>query len=332
MREQLGGRNAAARYLKNLYALFNDWLMAGAAYNAGEGNIYRIIKNYPDINSYWDIKNHMPIKNETLDYIPKLIATIVLAKNRAYYGLEESEDSRNIHVSYETVRVPGHTYLEDIADLLNVPNKQITLLNADLVRQCTPPSNNGHEIKVPKGTAELVVKYVQKERPARVKKATHKVKKGENLSKIARANNVTVKAIMEANDLGDGDDIRIGQVLTLPGGNKPVKSEERHTHVVARGDTLRGIARQHGVSVEDIMAANDIKNPEKIQPKMTLNLPVKSDVPSPAKEIEYKVKKGDTIWSISRNFDVPAEKIMKWNKLSSNAAIFPGDNLKIRTR
>jgi membrane-bound lytic murein transglycosylase D len=378
-RDMIKSTHAAARYLKSLYAIFNDWLLAGAAYNAGEGNLYRIMKKHPEIDTFWDISHHMPIKHETLDYIPKLIATIVLAKNRAYYGLNEADDRKDT-VAYDTVRVPSLTQLDEIAKLLGVPNKQICLLNADLVRKCTPPSENGHELKVPKGTADTVAEYVKtlgsgkSREPARGKekqeptdnsaegtrdagdtametavKATHTVKKGETLYRIAKANSVTVRSLMEANGLEEGQDLSIGQDLVIPRNekdkkdrkdskeakgpkeSKPEKSVKGRTHVVEKGDTLNGISRLYGSTVDEIMEANDLKNARSIQPKMVLNIPAKHFEPSP-RQIRYTVKKGDTIWSISKRFDVSADDVVKWNKLKPTASIQPGDELTIRRR
>ncbi len=323
--------HAAARYLKNLHAIFNDWLLAGAAYNAGEGNIYRIMKKYPEIDTFWDISHTMPIKHETLDYIPKLIATIVLAKNRAYYGLDESDDRNTADLAYETVRVPSFTYLDDIADLLKVPNKQIAIMNADLIRQCTPPSDKGHEIKVPPGTAEAVSRFVENMGSRKAKDAkTHVVKKGETLTRIAKANSLSVKEIRELNGI-KGDDITIGQKLMLPVTEKKVEKSGKRTHTVAKGDTLSGISRRYGVSMDDIMDANKIKTPKSIRPKMVLKIPPKEHDPSP-RQIQYTVKKGDTIWSISRRFEVTTGEILKWNKLKPKAEIHPGDELTIKSR
>jgi membrane-bound lytic murein transglycosylase D len=389
-RDMIKSTHAAARYLKSLFAIFNDWLLAGAAYNAGEGNLYRIMKDHPEINTYWDISHHMPIKHETLDYIPKLIATIVLAKNRAYYGLDEAD--RKSSVAYETVRVPSFTYLDEISDLLGVPSKQICLLNADLVRKCTPPSENGHVLKVPQGMADTVAEYIkkvgnrksreavkakakkiEKERESvadsdqdttgdNVETIVHTVRKGETLYRIAKENSLTVQSLREANNLSEGEGIVIGQELIIPGEakqgeagketketpkeakeDKPEKSLKGRTHVVAKGETLGAISRRYGTTVEGILEANDLKSPKSIQPKMVLNIPSRKqdsssgEMPSrnqdaSPREIQYKVKKGDTIWSISRHFDVSTKDVIKWNKLKPTAGIQPGDELTIRRR
>jgi membrane-bound lytic murein transglycosylase D len=409
-RDIIKSTHAAAKYLKSLYAIFNDWLLASAAYNAGEGNLYRIMKAHPEINTFWDISHHMPIKHETLDYIPKLIATIVLAKNRAYYGLNEAEKKGS--VTYDTVRVPSGTYLNEIADLLGVPNKEICLLNADLVKKCTPPSGEGHVLKVPKGTAEAVAAYIQKEGNRKSREAarekerkrekekqrdkerekekepedvgqtgkddaegteqatTHVVKKGETLYRIAKENSVTVASLREANELSEGQDIAIGQELVIPvtpadgkgakevkeskaKGEKedreekeetPEKPAKKRTHVVARGETLKGIARAYDLALEDLLEANDIGNAERIQPRMVLNIPSRNKQESPKKQaaskkevssprdVQYKVKKGDTIWSISKHFEVSTRDVIKWNKLKPTARIQPGDELTIRVR
>ncbi len=373
-RDMIKSTHAAAKYLKALYGIFNDWLLAGAAYNAGEGNLYRIMRSHPEINTFWDISHHMPIKHETLDYIPKLIATIVLAKNRAYYGLNEADGTKST-VDYETVRVPSLTQLEEIAKVLGVPSKEICLLNAELVRKCTPPSENGHELKVPRGTSETVVEYVKAKSSrssrdtAREKKkegppdtadeggeaadnavetaadATHTVKKGDTLYRIAKNNSVTVKELMQANGLEEGQGLSIGQELVIPRGDKagkgrkettetreakdPEKSTKSRTHVVEKGDTLKAVALRYDTTVDALMEANDIRNARTIQPGMVLKVPAKGLKPSP-RPVQYTVKKGDTLWGISKRFDVSIEDVRKWNKLKPTASIQPGDELTIR--
>jgi LysM repeat protein len=102
-----------------------------------------------------------------------------------------------------------------------------------------------------------------------------------------------------------------------------------HVHLVAKGETLKGISREHGIPVDEIIRANDIKDPGLIQPKTALVIPVAQSRHALKKAMQYKVNKGDTLWGISRQFDVSTMDIMRWNRLASAAEIKPGDKLTI---
>ena len=111
------------------------------------------MKRNPKVSCFWDISHPMPIKTETLEYVPKFIATLILAKNRAQYGLEVPDDLKIAPLQYETVRVKGFSYLDEIAEAAGFPEAQLVRLNPELIRRCTPPSGGEYLLKVPQGTA-----------------------------------------------------------------------------------------------------------------------------------------------------------------------------------
>lgn len=323
---------AAAEYLKHLYSLFDDWLLASAAYNAGEGTINRIMKRHPDITCFWDISDDMSIKSETLAYVPKFTATLILARNRQQYGLQIHDPDRSPYRSHDTITVNTFTYLDEIAEILGVPDHDLAQLNPELIRGCTPPATPQYKLKIPPGTAGIVSQYLSSIHDPRVQYITHTISSGDTLSALAHKYSSTIKNIAQANRIAPGSVLTIGKVLVIPKNSLSDTPRSKHTHVVARGDTIRSIAKTYRVSTSDILAVNNLDDPGRIYPNMVLNIPPKPLPASNKRLTQYRVKKGDTIWGISKQFAVSTHDVMRWNQLTDTAQIYPGDEITIYHR
>ena len=134
------------------------------------------------------------------------------------------------------------------------------------------------------------------------------VKKGDSLWSIARAYNTTVDELKKLNNLSTNL-LSVGQILKIP-----VKSEVENYNIytVAKGDTLYKIANQFGVTVNDIITANNLKS-------NTLQIGQKLSIPILKQEnIEYYVQSGDSLWSIARKFNTTVDEIKKLNNLTTN--------------
>jgi membrane-bound lytic murein transglycosylase D len=302
---------AAAHYLKHLYSIFDDWLLAIAAYNAGEGAIFRLVKSN-GVNSFWDISHTMTIKPETLDYVPKFVATVMISKNREKYGLPKLEGSlpSNIH---QTIDSPS--YLDRVAR------------TNDYFQESLQDSN----------TTLITESYSHPDRSSKPKdeNITHKVRKGETLFSLAKKYSITVNTLAEANNISPKKKLSLGKTIIIPVDSpkekKKVKSEQT-TYTVAKGDTLESISKKYGSTVDDVKRLNNLKDPGMIQPKTVLAIPSIKKAIATVRTTQYKVKKGDTIWRISRQFDVSAMDIRRWNRLDTTAQIKPGDELTIYHR
>ena len=302
---------AAAHYLKHLYSIFDDWLLAIAAYNAGEGAIFRLVKSN-GVNSFWDISHSMTIKPETLDYVPKFVATVMISKNREKYGLPKIEGPRPSNIP-NTVDSPS--YLDRIARTNDYFQDSLQDSNTTLITE-----NYSHSDKSSK-------QGKSKEEPI-----THKVRKGESLFSLAKKYSITVKTLAEANNISSKKKLSIGKTIIIPvDSQKEMKraKPEQTTYTVAKGDTLDSISKKYGTTVDDVTRLNNLKDPELIQPKTKLAIPSKKKALASAKSKQYKVKKGDTLWAISRHFDVSAMDLRRWNSLDTTAQIKPGDKLTI---
>ena len=323
---------AAAQYLKHLHSLFDDWLLASASYNAGEGTILRLMKRNPDIEDFWDISQNMRIKRETLAYVPKFTATLIMARNREKYGLPIADSMELSAPCHDTTTIGTFTYLDEIAEVIGVPQDHLQRLNPELIRGCTPPTAKQYELKIPAGTADRISEYLSSIDEPHIEYVTHTISKGDTLSALARKYSSRTKMIAQTNRMRPTDTLTIGTVLVIPKNTVSDKPRGKHTYVVAKGDTIKSISQEKGVSILDIIAVNNIEDPERIYPNMVLNIPPKPRGASPKGHTQYLVKKGDTIWGISKQFEVSWNDIMRWNQLSSTAQIYPGDEITIYHR
>jgi len=143
---------AAALYLKELYGLFKgDWYLAAAGYNAGENKILRAISMY-NTSDFWEISRGSYLKRETKEYVPKLLAAAIIAKDPARYGF--TDIAYLTPIEYDTVTIPTRTNLDLAAKLSGTTYETIKELNPDLRHWCTPPNYPDYQLKIPKGSKQ----------------------------------------------------------------------------------------------------------------------------------------------------------------------------------
>jgi membrane-bound lytic murein transglycosylase D len=205
---------AAAKYLKDLYDTFECWYLAAAGYNAGEGKIARAMKRY-QTEDFWELTKYRYLKRETKDYVPQMIAAALIAKDPEKYGFVEIEYQEPLR--YDKVKVPEVTDLRLIAEACEVTLDEIKSLNPELSRWCTPPNYPDYEIKIPFGKKELFSRNFETLYPGeRFQFKTHKVKKGDTLSRIAKLYRVSLEPILEINRLNKKSRLSIGMNLLIP--------------------------------------------------------------------------------------------------------------------
>jgi membrane-bound lytic murein transglycosylase D len=350
---------AAAHYLKNLYGLFDDWYLAAAAYNAGEGKLKRAIRKY-DSTCFWDLSQYRYLRRETKNYVPKFLAALTIAKDPGRYGFADVE--YDAPLLYETVTVPDATDLAVIAKGCGKSLALLNKLNPQLLRGCTPPDYPDYEVKVPLGTKETFLTYYSQLEPAkRLTFRRHRIRKNETLSHIAQQYGISVNSIMAMNRLGSRHSIREGKSLIIPlpasykvasqksRARKPValpdlsgRGYRKVVHVVEQGDSLWLIGHRYGVSVSSLRKWNRKSNSSRIRPGQKIVVWLKGPTPQnapkmakapPAKgqgeEIWYTVKPGDSLWEIAREFDVTVAQLSRWNQIDIHQPIRPGLRLRI---
>jgi membrane-bound lytic murein transglycosylase D len=269
---------AAARHLKDLYAEFNDWYLAMAAYNAGPYRVEQALKKTKS-TTFWQLAEKKALARETINYVPTILALAIIGKTPEAYGFDVEPDTPR---ETERVKLLEATDLRVIAENLEIDVDFLKELNPHILRWTTPPDDSEFELILPKGSTEtFVAKVVPLSEKDRILWRYHNVKKGETLSVIARKYGVSVTDITVSNKITTRTPLRIGQELQIP-----VSGVARPTSVAAKRPT--GVA----------------------QTQTAKSAP-------PATPSSYKVKRGDTLFSIASKFSVSVTDLKKWNKLTS---------------
>jgi membrane-bound lytic murein transglycosylase D len=337
---------AAANYLRDLYDMFQSWELAAAGYNAGEDRVQAAIERYK-ISDFWEISEYA-LPQETKDYVPKLMAALIIAKNPEKYGFTGIEYQEP--KPFEKVKVPPQRSLRDIARVIGIDYRRLKDLNPSLIREATPPYGDSYEIKVPSEYAKVVaakfddISALQKVAIVDYSNSTtYRVRRGDSLGKIASRFGISVSSIKRANKIR-GSTIRVGQVLTIPrrgstgiytaanSERTTVKKSDSTTYGVRQGDSLGKIASRYDVSVSSIKKTNKIKGSTiKVGQMLTIpggNTVSKNSNDTARRVINYRVKKGDTLWDIASKYDVSVSDIKRWNNLKSSR-LAAGDKIRI---
>ena len=344
---------AAAKYLKDLYDMFECWYLAAAGYNAGEGKISNAMKRYKT-EDFWELTKYRYLKKETKNYVPQMIAAALIAKDPEKYGFVNIEYQDPLQ--YDKVEVPELTDLRIIAQVCEISVEELRALNPELLRGCTPPDSPNYEMKIPFGKKELFLKNFEALQPAqKTQFKVHIVKKGESIYRIAKFYQVDVEPIREINRLTKTSRLSTGMNLLIPipktqdikstlmakgastGKNRNLRPEEI-TYTIKKGDSLWSIANEMGVNIGALSSWNNIHAEKKLiaGDKLKIKMVSVSDpLDGPVekkkgKEIVYVVKEGDTLWSIAKKFNITIAEIKTWNPLNGGDRIHPSDRLKLR--
>jgi len=325
--------HAAASYLRDLYGMFDSWPLAAAAYNAGEGKISRAISRYKS-DDFAELIRHKYLKQETKDYVPKMLAALAIAKEPEKYGFFdiEYEEPLNLH----TVTVPGGIDLVEMARIIEVSYGDIREWNSELRRFCTPPNLSEYELRLPVDAVYRAQERMDDIREqAKVTFLQHNVHSKETLEGLAAKYGTSSAILKELNGLKGSSVQHMLQLVipmtglsgsdTVPGRKidpdkimaARMKAEEGRRRVrsssvsvshgqpsgkassvtVRKGQTLSGIARENGVSVAALAKANGLSTNTKIKVGTRLTIPErKAQAPKTgAKPVRNKANTGGTL-------------------------------------
>ncbi|SFC96194.1 LysM peptidoglycan-binding domain-containing protein [Algibacter pectinivorans] len=291
---------AAAKYLSRLYKIFGDWDLALAAYNSGPGNVGKAIRRSGGYRNYWNIRHNLP--RETAGYLPAFLANMYIFEYAKEHGFKNYKPEF-AYFETDTVLVKQQITLDQVSEAVGTPIEQLQFLNPSYKLDIIPfIKDENYVLRLPRS---VVGTFVNNE---------------ERIYAYAKA------------EL----DKREKQMPQF------IESQKNTIYRVKSGDYLGKISRMYGVRVSEIKRWNGLRsNNLKIGQRLTI-FPRTSHVnatssakatvkPVPIKGdfINYMVKDGDSLWSISQKFSgVSVQNIKDWNGISGTK-LKPGMILKI---
>lgn len=273
----LKSTRSAALYLKDLYEEFGSWYLALAAYNGGPGRVSRVIRKYGEMD-YWTMAKRRLLLRETRNYVPSILAAIIISRNPERYGFSVEPAPP---LEFETVSLDYQFDLAVIAESINVPLAVMMDLNPELQRGVTPFETKGYLLKVPPGRGEYLSQQLAEIPPEkRLRLKHHRVRRGETLSHISARYGVSIGAIAEVNRIRNIHKLKLGQDLIIPLSDWKIAGSTKSRqmavnsgkHTVRRGDSLYRIARMYGVALNDLFRWNNIRPGEHIHPGQQIHI------------------------------------------------------------
>jgi membrane-bound lytic murein transglycosylase D len=291
---------AAAKYLRTLSNMFKgDWHLALASYNGGPGRMQRAMKR-TQIHDFWKlIEKPKVLPRETREYVPMILAAIVIARNPAQYGFEFETETAP---TYDSVTLPRPVDLRRVAEWTDSSIDDIQALNPELRRWTTPVKDTDYELKVPVGTAGRVLERLEEAASADLASLKYDtVKRGDTLTLIARRLHVSKADLAEANYLKTTARVAAGQKLMVPHEAAVLMAARTNRSVpVAEARRTVGEAGQ----LAEATSSNRVKT-------------------------SYQVKRGDTLASIARIFQTTVASIKTWNPRIAGDRLTAGQRLTV---
>ena len=299
-RDPYKSTEAAVRYLKDLYSIYGDWNLVIAAYNCGPGNVNKAIARSGGKQDYWEIYYHLP--RETRGYVPAFIAANYIMNYYAEHNICPMKP--NDFQALDTVHVNQEIHFGQISEILDIPVNELQRLNPQFKRDIVPGNYKPYALVLP--TKKMIAFIDKKDEILNCRRSAYfahrlntdrylkdgstsvgsdgvvyyRVKKGDNLSKIAKRNGVTVAQLKSWNNL-KSTFLSIGkQLIVRKDAPPPSSADSKEQYAEVREDSIQRISRE----------VNQY----------------------------YRVKKGDTLGEIAKKNGVTVSKLKSWNGLSSS--------------
>jgi len=329
-RDPVKSTHAAARFIKDLYNIYNDWILVIAAYNCGPGNVNKAIRRSDNRQDYWEIYYRLP--RETRGYIPQYVAATYAVNHFAEHGIKPMPI--NIPVSTDTIMINKDIHLTQISEVMNIPLGELRALNPQYRTGLVPGSSKPLSLTLPMThlgdfidlndtirnyKSDIYLAKTNKIEdpsrstylPADVKGKTrliYTVKDGDNLGYISEWYKVGLSDLRYWNNIYRST-IRIGQKLVIY--VDPSRSE-------------------YSSKIDAMSFADKQKMTGKIVPvNPVASLPAETD----GEYLTYTVRYGDTIWDIVKRFDnVTTSDVLNLNNIKDPGKIQVGQKLKIKKK
>lgn len=346
--------DAAARYLRDSYNIFGDWNLAISSYNCGTGNVNKAIKRSGGKRDFWSIYPFLP--RETRGYVPAFVGALYATTYHKEYGIVPKD--MQMPALVDTFEIHRMLHFKQINEVVGVPMDVLRNLNPQYIHDIIPGNEGTFILRIPYNYTSAfldaedslysykcneIFNAVNIDRiidngpemtyATSQSKITYKVRSGDYLGRVASRYGVTVSQLRQWNHLRSNK-LRSGQKLiiyrkvktTVPVKERtsPSKENVSETSKTAIQDTTKP-------TTSKVDTATVVKEQEEVS-KPAVTMPSKPAVSKPQHQekdyVVYTVKKGDTLYSISKKYKgVTTNEIMKYNKISSN--IHPGMKVRI---
>ncbi|OFX44559.1 MAG: hypothetical protein A2046_12050 [Bacteroidetes bacterium GWA2_30_7] len=326
-RDPIKSTEAAAQFLSDLYKIYDDWILAIAAYNCGPGNVNKAIKRSKGKNNYWEIYHYLP--KETRGYVPAYIAATYVMN---YYSEHNIVPKKiNFPVAVDTIMITEDLHFGQISEVLNIPMDMLRDLNPQYRKDIIPAKNETYSLTLP---SEYTTRFLDL---------------SDSIFLYKDSIFFVTKPCVIPSKNGKGNFIP----------DPPSDNLEAISYKVRSGDNITAIARKYNVNVNNLKYWNNIhRNLIKVGQKLIVYVPknssnqvladagstsVKTEEPkseniSSTNEqndefVYYKVKSGDNLWEIAKRFPgVSNTDIMELNNIKNSKSLKPGQVLKIKKK
>jgi membrane-bound lytic murein transglycosylase D len=332
-RDPLKATHAAARYLKDLYKIYDDWILVIAAYNCGPGNVNKAIRRSGNKKDYWDIYYRLP--RETRGYIPMYVAAAYAVTYFPEHNIHPMK--LNIPVAVDTIMINKDIHLTQISEVMRIPLGELKALNPQYRTGLIPGSSKEQTLTLP---LNHLGDFIDLNDTIRSYKSDVYLNRATQIADPSRSTNVPAD----------------------------IKGKAKLFYTVNNGDNLGYISEWYRVGLSDLRYWNNIyKNTIRVGQKLVIYVdPAKSEYYSkinsmnfadkqamvgktvPANTLQpvaiapvelegdfitYTVRSGDTIWDIVKMFDnVSTSQVLSLNNISDAGKIKVGQKLKIKKK
>jgi membrane-bound lytic murein transglycosylase D len=294
---------AACQYLDYLYSIFRDWHLALAAFNGGPGVVRNAIQRSGGKTNFWEIRSFMPV--QTQDYVPAFMAIAYMMNYAALHNIEPVDPDYDFWHT-DTVMISYPLQFRQISEIINVPVDALRFLNPMYKSEMIPEMEHPMMLMLP---SDKVLAFIRHE-----------------------------------NDIL-GKKVELTDYHTVRELSSSTRNKIRDVYIVKNGDFLHKIAFEHGCTIEDIRSWNSLKN-DTLKPgqQIVVWVPVISrkssdtvysshalnSVPKDTTFKIYKVKRGETLWTIAGKFrGTTVDEIRKANQINDEKSLKPGQKIKI---
>lgn len=281
-RDPFKATDAAARHLLSLDSMFGSWYLTAAAYNGGTGRVMRGIRRLPGEPdsltdaTFFALSDRRYLRRETRDYVPKLIAAALIAKDPGRFNFDDVTTLEPL--VYDEITVPDATGLDVVARLADTSTAALLELNPQYYRGVTPPRREA-VVRVPRGGGTTVAqRYAELPATERVNFLEHVVARGQTLSEIGQRYRVSVDLLLAANPRVRVRTLKVGARLKIPVSAAARGRSRRttgpaprpraasaanpatagRTHVVRPGETLWLLSQRYGATIADLRRWNGL--------------------------------------------------------------------------